>query len=107
MGEIIQIDSVHVELPDGRKAYHINEVCPISRNCWGMAFGDHGAKSASIFLEKTLDKTPLKIQAIQTDQGSEYRGDYEIAAKTFGLGFFYLPQKSPKLNPHAERLNRT
>ena len=80
VGEIIQINSVHVEPPDGRKIYHINEICPISRYNWGMAFGDHGAKSASVFLEKMLDKTPLKIQAIQTDQGAEFRGDYEIAA---------------------------
>ena len=107
MGEIIQINSVHVELPDGRKIYHINEICPISRYCRGPAFGDHGAKNASIFLEKMLHKTPFKRQAIQTDQASEYRGDYEIVAKTFGLGFFYLPRKSPKLNPHVERVNRT
>ena len=107
VGELIQIDSVHVGFSNGRKIYHINGICPISRYCWGMAFEDHGAKSASIFLEKMLEKMPFKVQAIQTDQGSEFRGDFEDVVKAFGLEFYYLPPKSPKLNPHVERVNRT
>ena len=107
VGEIIQLDTVHVELPDGRKLYHINAICPISRFCWGMAFEDHGAKSASVFLEKILDNAPFKIHAIQTDQGSEFRGEFETAAENRSVKFFYLPPKSPKLNAHVERLNRT
>lgn len=43
------MDSVHVELSDGRKTYHIDGVYPISRFGWEMAFEDHGAKSESIF----------------------------------------------------------
>lgn len=28
-GDILQIDTVHVELADGRKVYHINAICPV------------------------------------------------------------------------------
>ena len=107
VGATIQIDTVHVELPDGRRLYHLNAICPISKFCWAMAFEDHGAKSASIFLERVLDNTPFKIKAIQTDQGSEFRGEFETVAKERGVEFFYLPPKSPKLNPNVERVNRT
>ena len=107
IGEKTELDTVHVELPDGRKIYHINAICPISRFCWGMAFEDHGAKSASIFLKKILATSPFKIHAIQTDQGSEFRGEFETEAETLGVKFYYLPPKSPKLNAHVERVNRT
>ena len=107
IGEKVELDTVHIELPDGRKVYHINAKCPVSRFCWGMAFEDHGAKSASIFLQKILATSPFKIHAIQTDQGSEFRGEFETAAETLGVKFYYLPPKSPKLNAHVERLNRT
>ena len=105
VGEKIEIDTVHVELPDGLKLYYINAICPILRFCWGMAFDDHGAKSASIFLRKILATSPFKIHAIQTDQGSEFRGEFETAAEALGVTFYYLPPKSPKLNAHVEWVN--
>ena len=72
-----------------------------------MAFEDDGTKSASIFLKKILATSPFNIHAIQTDQGSEFRGEFETAAETLGVKFYYLPPKSPKLNAHVERVNRT
>lgn len=72
--ELIQIDSVNVGFSDGRKIYHINGIFLISKYIWGTAFEDQGTKSASIFLEKMLEKMSFKIQAIQIDQGSEFRG---------------------------------
>lgn len=71
-----------------------------------MAFEEHGAKNASIFLEKMLDNRPFKIHAIHTEHGSEFRREFESATEIRGTEFFYLPQKSPKLNSHVERLNR-
>ena len=106
MGEIIQIDSAHLELPDGRfilsKGYvrllGIGEV-------WLSRIMVRRARV--FFLKEMLDKTPFKMQVKQTDRGSEFRSDFEIAVKNCGLGFFNLPPKSPKLNPHVEGVNRT
>ncbi len=106
-GEIIQVDTVHVELPDGTKIYHINAICPVTRVCYGEAFTSASAKNASIFLKNMIDYMPFKVQAIQTDQGSEFRGEFETTCKDLGLTFYNLPRKSPKLNAHVERLNRT
>ena len=76
-GEIIQIDTVHVELPDGRKLYHINAICPVSRVCFGDAYTSASAKNAAIFVESMLAYMPFQVEAIQTDQGSEFRGEFE------------------------------
>ncbi len=75
--ETIQVDSVHVELPDGTKVCHINAICPVTRVCYGEAFTSASAENASIFLKNMIDYMPFKVQAIQTDQGSEFRGEFE------------------------------
>lgn len=106
-GEIIEIDTVHTELPDGTKVYHMNGICPVSRYCWGDVYNSPSAKNASDFLRGMLDKTPFKIQSIQTDQGSEFRAEFETACKDLGLPLYVLPRKSPELNAHVERVNRT
>ena len=58
-----------------------------------MVCDEHSAKSASIFLEKILETAPFKIRAIQTDQGSEFRGDFEAAAEKLGVTYYYLPPR--------------
>ena len=81
LGKIIQVDTVHVGLTDGTKLYYINAIYPVSRVCYGEAFTSASAKNASIFLKNMLDYMPFKIQAIQTDQGSKFRGEFEITCK--------------------------
>ena len=53
--EIIQINTVHVKLPDGRKLYHINAPSPVSRVCFGDAYTSASAKNAAVFVESLLD----------------------------------------------------
>ncbi len=81
------MDTVHVELPDGTKLYHIIAICPVSRVCYGKAFTSASAKNASIFLKNMIDYMPFKVQAIQTDQGSEFRVEFETTCKDLGLTF--------------------
>ena len=106
-GEIVQIDTVHVELPDGQKIYHINAICPVSRVCFGDAYTSASAKNAALFLESMLAYMPFEVEAIQTDLGSEFRGEFETTCQKLGRTLYNLPRKSPKLNAHVERLNRT
>ena len=39
--------------------------------------------------------------------GSEFRADFESACKESGIKLFVLPLRSPKLNGHVERAQRT
>ncbi len=50
---------------------------------------------------------PFPVRAIQVDGGSEFMADFELACQRAGLRLFVLPPRSPKLNGHVERANRT
>jgi hypothetical protein len=59
------------------------------------------------FLYTLLQRTPFPVRALQVDGGSEFYAEFEAACLHKGLPLFVLPLKSPKLNAHVERANRT
>ncbi len=47
------------------------------------------------------------IRAIQIDGGSEFKALFEAACQALGIALYVLPPRSPKLNAHLERAQRT
>ena len=47
------------------------------------------------------------VTAIQVDGGSEFQAGFEGACQERGIRLFVLPPRSPKLNGHVERAQRT
>ena len=54
-----------------------------------------------------LHRIPFPVRALQVDGGSEFYADFEAACQRKEIPLFVLPPKSPKLNGHVERANRT
>jgi transposase InsO family protein len=64
------------------------------------------AFNAAAFLEE-LQRMPFPVRAIQVDGGSEFQAEFEDACRRRGVPLYVLPPRSPKLNGHVERANRT
>lgn len=65
------------------------------------------AINARTFLNAVLARTPFPIRAFQVDGGSEFKAEFEDACQALNIPLFVLPPRSPKLNGHVERANRT
>lgn len=65
------------------------------------------AKTAREFLITLEERMPFPVKAIQVDGGSEFYAEFEDACKEKNITLYVLPPKSPKLNGHVERANRT
>lgn len=65
------------------------------------------ATNAKKFLESVLARNPFPIRAFQVDGGSEFKAEFEDACHQLDIPLFVLPPRSPKLNGHVERANRT
>ena len=63
--------------------------------------------TAAEFLSTLQARMPFPIRAVQVDGGSEFAADFEQACQHLGFRLFVLPPRSPKLNGHVERANRT
>jgi len=106
-GDLVQVDTMDLRpLPDVvLKQFTARDV--VSR--WDvLAVGSQAtAAAATRFLDDLQKRSPYTIRAIQVDGGSEFMAGFEQACQQRSIHLFVLPPRSPKLNGHVERANRT
>src|SRR5258708_6775033 len=70
-------------------------------------FGGRFRKEKSAASTSTGGRIRFPIAAFQVDGGSEFAAEFEEACRQKQIPLFVLPPRSPKLNGHVERSNRT
>ena len=106
-GDIVEVDTLDVRPLPGVIVKHFTARDIISR--WDVLEAHTRATSntASVFIEAMLERMPFPIRAIQVDGGSEFKDVFEETCRRKGIKLFVLPPRSPKLNGHVERAQRT
>jgi putative transposase len=106
-GDLVELDTLDVRPLPGVILKHFSSYDVVSRwNVLGI-FSQATAATAKHFLNDMVERTPLKIKAIQIDGGSEFQSAFEEECQRRGIKLFVLPPRSPKLNGAVERANRT
>jgi transposase InsO family protein len=106
-GDIVEVDTLDVRPLPGVILKHFTARDVISR--WDVLEAHTRATSntASGFIDVLLKRMPFPIKAIQVDGGSEFQDAFERERQKRGIKLFVLPPRSPKLNGHVERAQRT
>ena len=106
-GDIVEVDTLDVRPLAGVVLKHFTARDIISR--WDVLEAHTRATSntASGFIDTLLTRMPFPIKAIQVDGGSEFQDAFERECQRRGIKLFVLPPRSPKLNGHVERAQRT
>jgi len=106
-GDIIQVDTLDLRPLPGvvLKQFTARDV-----TCrWDVVevYRSATASNARDFLKAMNERFPFPVRAIQVDGGSEFMASFEEACQNQGIHLFELPPRSPKLNGHVERAQRT
>ena len=106
-GDIVEVDTLDVRPLPGVVLKHFTARDIISR--WDVleAHSRATANIASGFIDILLKRMPFPIKAIQVDGGSEFQDTFEEECQRRDIKLFVLPPRSPKLNGHVERAQRT
>jgi len=106
-GAIVQVDTAYDSLFPGFSFKHFTACDVFTR--WQVleAHSRATAHAAAGFLDTIVGRMPFPVKAIQVDGGSEFMAQFEDACKQRGIRLFVLPPRSPKLNGHVERAQRT
>jgi transposase InsO family protein len=104
-GDIVQVDTVHINLAPGKAIRHFTAYCPIAKWTVAEARNRATATAAALFLDKIATDMPFKVKAIQVDGGSEFMADFEAECQRRKIDLYVLPPRSPKLNGGVERCN--
>ncbi len=106
-GDLVQVDTLDVRPRPGVMLKQFTARDVVSR--WDVmeARSRATALTAAEFLDTLEQRMPFAVRAIQVDGGSEFAAEFEQACQQRGLHLFVLPPRSPKLNGHVERAQRT
>jgi len=103
---VLEVDTV-VRFIDGVKRYIITATDTEKHTSFAACYTNHGSLSASDFLKKCINVLPDCPVAVQTDNGSEFALHFNQACEKLNLLRFHTYPRSPKMNAHVERFNRT
>ena len=103
---VLEVDTI-VRFIDGVKRYVLTGVDTEKRVAFAACYTNHGSLSASDFLRRAHEVLPDCPNALQTDNCSEFALHFARAAQELGLTHFHTYPRTPKMNAHVERFNRT
>ena len=106
-GDLVQLDTMHLTPLPGVERRHFSAVDVVSRWSVTGVRATATAGTARDFLAELDARLPFPLRAIQVDGGSEFMAEFEAACQERAIALFVLPPRSPKLNGHVERANRT
>jgi len=103
---VLELDTV-VRFIDGTKRYILTAIDTETRSAFAGIYTNHGSQSAADFLKHCLQVLPDCPSHIQTDNGSEFAKYFHQTATSLGLTHYHTYPRTPKMNAHIERFNRT
>ncbi|MCJ7576501.1 MAG: integrase core domain-containing protein [Dehalococcoidia bacterium] len=106
-GDIVEVDTLDVRPLPGLVLKHFTARDVISR--WDILEAHTRASShtAAAFIDTLLKRMPFPVKVIQVDGGSEFQDAFKEECQRREIKLFVLPPRSPKLNGHVERAQRT
>jgi transposase InsO family protein len=106
-GELVQVDTKHLNLPWSKKRYHFEAIDLATRMKVSGVANTASSKSAAEFLISALEKFPFPVLAIQTDNGSEFAHLFQRACEDARIPHYLSYPRCPKQNAWVERVIRT
>jgi transposase InsO family protein len=105
-GHLVALDTIEKHI-NGTRRYIISFEDIYTRFGFAWATKSHASKAATEFFELCQRVFPFPITFVLTDNGSEFQKDFEKKLKELHLTHFHTYPKTPKMNAHCERFNRT
>jgi putative transposase len=102
-GELVQIDTLFVNLRPDKAIKHFTAYDPVAKWTIGHVSTEATANAAKALLAKLLAAAPFPVRGIQVDGGAEFMAVFEDHCRTNRLELVVLPPKRPDLNGAVER----
>jgi transposase InsO family protein len=102
----IEMDIVHVWVL-GRKHYFVTALDVVTRFAWVTLAKSPSSKWTTYSYRKFTKHYKHKVRVVQTDNGSEFLGEFHKYITKLNVNHEFIYPKSPKVNGYIERFNRT
>lgn len=105
-GEGVQMDVKYVyEL--GKRMFQFSVFDPFTLKYHFTVFSSKESKNSIVAFKKAEKYFGFEILSVQTDNGSEFRGEFHNWLTRKNIPHYFIPKKSPWWNANVERVHRT
>ncbi|WP_038471648.1 integrase core domain-containing protein [Acidithiobacillus caldus] len=104
--QCLAVDTIE-RVRDGLKRYLVTFIDPASAFALAVALPSKATRHTQAALAAVLDLLPQKPQVLLSDNGSEFEAGFAQTLTEQQIARWYTYPKTPKMNAHAERFNRT
>ncbi len=105
-GEGVQLDVKYV-YDKGIRHYQFSVLDPYTEKHFFEVYATRESKYAAETLRLAEKEFGFPILSVQTDNGSEFRGDFHAWCEKQNIPHFFIPKSSPYWNGKVERVHRT
>lgn len=105
-GSLIQIDTKHIKILN-EKYYVFSAIDTNTRIGYTYPYTSITSKSGADFIERVKRYLPFNINAIQTDNGSEYMKEFHDKCISLNIQHYFIDPQCPKQNGNVERFIQT
>lgn len=106
-GALLEIDTVHILLPDGSRLYVYTIIDLYSRWAYAEVVQKISSAQSLRFVAKAQKAAPFKMEMIQSDNGGEFQKMFRFQIYKLGLNHRYSRVRQSNDQAHIERFNRT
>lgn len=102
----LEMDCVHVWLQDTKLVF-VTLIDVATRVAYAQRVPSASSAHATTVLQHFQSQYATRVHTLQTDNGSEFLGDFHQYLETHQITHLFSYPRSPKINGHIERFNRT
>jgi len=106
-GALVQMDSKQVHLGSGKVVFEFGALDCFTRKRVVALAPRLTSRQGAAFLERVVATFPFPVQAIQSDGGSEFLGEFTKAVTALALPHYFNRPNYPQGNGRVERAFRT
>jgi transposase InsO family protein len=106
-GAFLEVDTVHIMLPDGERLYVYTLIDLFSRWAYAEVLEKISGANSANFVSRAKRLAPFEMSMIQTDNGPEFQKMFQFRLYKMGLKHRHSRVRQSNDQAHIERFNRT
>jgi len=101
-GDMIQMDTKYIMTIGGRKFYQFTAIDVLTKKRVLRVYSSLSSRNGANFLQECVNNFDFAIKNIQTDNGSEFLGEFDKLCKKLNIPHYFIYPRHPKQNTYVE-----
>lgn len=102
LGDMIQMDTKYIMTIGGRKFYQFTAIDVLGKIRVLRIYPSLTSRNGARFLQECIDSFDFETKNIQTDNGSEFLGEFDRLCKQLNIPHYFILPRHPKQNTYVE-----